>query len=610
VSLTGEQIRGLIGTHQAKANTDQDRWDRYRAWYTSDYWGPGADQPQGTGAGSVDEDLGMETNYPYAFVDTMVANVCPTNPQVTVRARRKALHGAAKFREALINDTLRRVHFHRTLWGAATSASIYPRALVKAVWNLRRRSPDFLVIDPRNVWFDLSAGRWEDIRYLIEVTVLTRGEFESRVRKRGKQGGTYNAKVAEQVQYGGYPEWLRDTQRDRSMVNEASKEVFEWVTIYEVYDFSDQGRYYHFLEDSDEPLFAGELPYRFLRNPFYLLTFNDNLTDIGGLSDVKLIAPSLERLNELDTLAVWFAQSTIPFIAMNSGLVDNPEQVKAQFREGSDPGTVIDIQGKNNARIGDILSTIGSPSLSPEFFGQRDRLVQTIEFVLGIPQYSRGVVGVTDVATEVALADSATRTRNGRRQESVQDLVSWASRAIMGLYEEFLNDVELMHIRLTDSPNTLEVTRQTLAVRPLLDAMGEEPLQYDYEAVPYSPTENNKLVQIKNVMQFLQILLGNPAVDQVRLFSKILELVEMGDLLRTPEEMQQAAGAAGPPGAPGPGGPPGPPPEDTTQSGAMPPGLEQPLPPTGMGGAGAGQVAQNVASGFEGSPLPTPTPGV
>ena len=603
MSLTGEQIKGLIGTHREKSQSELDVWDRHRSWYTSDYNGAPSDRPQGSG-GSADEDLGMETNYPYAFVDTMVANVCPSNPQVTVRARRKALHGAAKFREALINDTFRRVRFHRTLWGTATSASIYPRSFVKAVWNIRRKSPDFLTIDPRYVWFDLSAGRWEDIRYLIEVTVLTRGEFESRIRKRGKKDGTYNAQTAEKAQYGGYPEWLRDTARDRSMVNEASKDVFEWVTIYEVYDFSEAGRYYHFLADCDEPLFSGELPYRFLRNPFYLLTFNDNLADIGGLSDVKLIAPSLERLNELDTLAIWFAQSTIPFIAMNGGLVDNPEQVKAQFLAGSEPGTVIEIQGKNNARISDIIQTIGSPSLSPEFFGQRDRLVQTIEFVLGIPQYSRGVVGVTDVATEVALADSATRTRNGRRQESVQDLVAWGSRAIMGLYEEFLEDVELMHIRLTDSPETLAVTRQTLEARPLLDSMGEEPLQYDYDAVPYSPTENNKLVQIKNVMQFLQVLMGNPAVDQVRLFAKILNLVEMGDLLRTPDEMAEAAQGAqgGPPGAPGAGPPPGPPPtEDTTAGGGMPPGLEPPPMPNGVGGAGAGEAVSN---GFKGSGLP------
>jgi hypothetical protein len=609
MSLTGKQIKGLIATHRKKGQSDQNRWDRYRAWYTSDFWGPQKDQPQGSGAGGSEQDLAMETNYPFAFVDTMVANVCPTNPQVSVKARRQILHGAARFREALINDTLHRTRAHRVLWSAATQASICPRALIKTVWNLRRQSPDFLVIDPRYVWFDLSAGRWEDIRYLVEVTVLTREEFEGRIRGKGRKGKTYSAEVADRADFGTYPEWLRDSTRDRSLINEATKEVFEWVTIYEVYDFTDEGRYYHFLADSDDPLFAGDLPYRFVRNPFYLLTFNENLMDIGGLSDVKLIAPSLERLNELDTLAIWFAQSSIPFLAVNSGLADNPEDLKAQIRSGPAPGTVLDIRGKANARINDIIGTVGSPNLEPQFGQQRDRLVQVIEFVLGIPQYSRGVVGVTDVATEVALADSATRTRNGRRMEQIHDSVAWMGRVIMGLYEEFLDDAEVLHIRLTDSPETLELTRSTMAAREMLNARGEEPLEYDYETVPYSPTENNKLVQLRNVQSFLKVLLGNPAIDQVRLIRKLLELLQMEDLLQPPEKLkQQAEAAAGPkPGAPPPppGGPPpsGNPAIDRVATGAMPPGAEPPLPPSPMGGAGH---PSPLPAGFGGSPLPMP----
>ena len=611
--LEKKQLRGLIETHRAKSHIEQRRWDRMRSWYTSEASQSG-DRPHGDST-SVDEELSMETNYPYAFVDTMVANISPGNPEVTVNARRRELHEAAKYREALINDTLRRVGGHRTIWRAATMASIYPRAFVKSVWNFRRRSPDFLNVDPRHVWFDMSVTRWEDIRYLIEVTVMTREDFNSRVMGEGKkEGETYNPIVAEKASFGGYPEWLRDREKDRSLMTEASKEVFEWVTVYEIYDFSGEGHYYHYLDEQDEPLFEGEMPYRFVRNPFHMLTFNDNLSDIGGLSDVQLIQPVLERLNELDTLLLWFAQTSIPITVINTGLVDNPERIRSQLQEATSPGSIVEISGKANASIRDIIGSTTTPGLSPEFIQTRDRCIQVIEFILGIPAYSRGVVGVTDVATEVALADTATRTRNGRRMKEIYDLVSWEAKAITGLSEEFLADDDILPIRLLGKNDVVQITRASMQAREVFAARGEDPLEYDYEAVPYSPTENNRLVQLRNLQQFFPLLAENPIVDQERLLRKLLELLQMEDVSKSAEEIEQeqqqqqmqeqqmaAAAQAMPQGAAVPSE------EDTRATGALPPGTEPTLPPSPLDGGpiqGGGSMA-----GFGGAPFSLP-PGI
>lgn len=607
MALEHEQIRGLIDTHRAKAHLEQRDWDRMRAWYISEAWEPAHDQAQGSG-GAVDDDLHMETNYPYAFVDTMVANISPGNPEVTVNARRKELHEAAKYREALINDTLKRVQGHRIIWRAATMASVYPRTFVKSVWNFRKRSPDFLVLDPRHLWFDMSATRWEDVRYTIEITVLTKEDFESRVMGEKNPEGMYDPEIAEKAQFGGYPEWLKDHQKDRSLMNESSKEVFEWVTVYEVYDFSGEGRYFHYLEDQDFPLFAGEMPYRFVRNPFTMVSFNDNLTDIGGISDVKLIQPVLERLNELDTLMLWFAQTSIPITVVNSGLVDNPERIRSQLRDATSPGSIVEVAGKQGASIADIIGTTQTPGLAPEFTAARDRCIQIIEFTLGIPQYSRGVVGVSDVATEVALADTATRTRNGRRMKVIYDLVSWQAQAVVGLYEEFLAEEEILPVRLLGSPDVVHVTRASMMAREVLAERGEEPLEYDYEAVPYSPTENNRLVQLRNLAQYFELLTNSPVVDQDALVRKLLELLQMGDILKDESvllqerqaaaaQQQQATAAPPPPG--------GLSEEDTRATGALPPGTEPVLPPNMEGGAGM----PNPVPGFQGAPFALP-PGL
>ena len=606
--LSKKQLRGLIDTHKSRAHYERREFDRWRSWYTSSSWQEDGDLPQGAGADSAADDIHFETNYPYAFVDTMVANICPSNPRITVNPRREEFQGPAKYREALVNDLFHRVDAHRVLWRASTMGSIYPRSFVKTVWNFNKSSADYVVVDPRYVWFDLSSDRWEDIRYLIEVTVVTRADFNERIRKinpdTGEEAGEYDQETAKKAQFGGYPAWLKDQERDQTMLNEATRDVFEWVTVYEIYDFSGEGRYFHCLEDMDEPLFTGELPYRFNRNPFHKVAFNDNLRNSGGLSDIQLIQNALERLNELDTLMLWFAQTSIPITMINTGLVDNPEHIRTQIQNATTPGSIVEVAGKANATITDIIGSTQAPSLSPEFLEARDRAIQVIEFILGIPQYSRGVVGVSDVATEVALADTATRTRNGRRQKEVYDLIGAMAKNAIGLYEEFLPDDRVLPVRLMDSPETLDVTRASMRAREILSARGEDPLDYDYEAVPYSPAENNRLVQLRNLQNFLPVLQQAPNVNQDKLIVKLADMLQINDIIVSKEELaqqQQAAAAAAQQQQMPPEGAAAAPPMDSIASGAMPPGTEMPqIPLPGGGGAGGGQ---SPLTGFGGAPF-------
>ena len=590
--LTGKSIQGIIRTHKTKSRTERERWDRWRSWYASEYWGAYAEQPSGSTpiGGDMSEDVTFETNYPYAFVDTMIANVCPQNPRVTVMARREELRPAAQFREALINDTFQRNDLHQLMWKTATNVSICGRGFLKVVWNFRRNTSEIFTVDPRYVFFDMSASKWRDIRYLVEVTVLTQAEFKSRVEADEKGNSTYNAKVAKKATFGGYPAWLKDSTRNKGMMNEASTDVYKWVTVYEVYDFEGGGKYYHFLDDVEEPLFAGELPYRHVRNPFIKLTFNENMTDLGGLSDVKLIGSLQERLNEIDTLELWHAHTSTPVMLVNTALTDNPEDIMSALRDANQPGSMIKVQGKANAPLGDIIGQTPIPAISPSFAQMRERCNGVIEFILGIPQYSRGVVGVADVAAEVALADTATRTRNGRRIKQVEDMVRDAADRIVGLYEEFLPEDTNLPIRLTDSQEVLDVNRETLRLLDNRDPE-QEPLDYDYVAIPYSPTENHRLVQLQKLQQYLPLLLQSQAVDQEKLIMKLLDLLQMSDVLSTAQPPTPAPQAAPgpeegmmpgmPPGADQAGG------EDNIATGALPIGTEPPPVPFPAGGPGS-----------------------
>ena len=569
----------------------------------SDYWGSEEPAPMGAMDFGGDEDINFQTNYPYAYIDTMIANVCPQHPQVTVVARQEELQPYAQFREALINDVFQRNTLHTKLWKCATNTAICGRAFLKTVWNMNRGEAEIFSVDPRFIFFDMAAARWEDIRYLVEVTVLTEAEFKARTKRKGRKGAAYHGKVAEKADFTGYPTWLKDNSQAGSYMDSASTDVYKWVTVYEVYDFTGEGRYYHMLDNTEEPLFEGELPYKYVRNPFSYITFNENMKDLGGLSDVKLIRSLQERLNEIDTLELWHAHSSNPVMVVNTALVDNPEEIMTGLREANQPGSMVAVQGKANAHLRDLVGVTPMPSKSPSYNLMRDRCNNVIEFILGIPQYSRGVVGVADIATEVALADTATRTRNGRRIKQVEDMVESIAHRVVGLYEEYLPDDTLLPMRLTGSQQVMEATRVELAFREDRPA-GEGPMDFDYVAMPYSPTENKRLMQLQKLQQYLPLLMQSPAVDQEKLIVKLLDLLQMRDIIKpppSPEEqaaMAQMAAQGAPPmpgmptaPPPGPGMPPGPlPPEagaaDIRPAGGLPVGTEPPAMPLPMGGPG------------------------
>ena len=543
MSLDPKTLKAILDAHIVRAQTENATWDKWRAWYRSEFWG----SAQGN------DSLLLENNYLYAFADTMVASVTPPNPRVTCIAKKDDDQSrlAAKYREALINDVLYRAKAHSSLWKMATHTSIYGRSIMKTVWNFTRKRPDFIVLDPRYFFFDMSASRWSDIRYAIEVTTLTKAEFyaRSKTKIKGKtRKKQYDPAVVKKATFGSFPKWLKDAEQTSVEMGEQVREVFEWVTVYEIYDFTND-KYYHMLEGEEDPLFQGDLPYVFVRNPFSLLTFTESLGDIGGLADSQLVERQQRRLNELDTLELRHAQSSIPVTVINEALCDNPEDFADQVSEATSPGDVVRLHGKNAAPLSEILGTTPTSSLVPEFAQIRDRIENSIQFVLGIPEYARGVAGTTEVATELALVDAAMRTRLGRRTKLINSIIQDMAEFIIGLYEEYLESAEEIPVRVAGTKEAITVARQHLITRNPRDAEErkargeriEDPLEIDYEVVPYSPTENSKTAQAKKLTQFMDMLLGNENIDQRRMTAHILDLLDISsDVMISEEEMKAA----------------------------------------------------------------------
>jgi hypothetical protein len=133
----------------------------------------------------------------------------------------------------------------------------------------------------------------------------------------------------------------------------------------------------------------------------------------------------------------------------------------------------------------------------------------------------------------------------------------------------------------------------------------EDPIEIDYEVVPYSPVENSKTAQLKKFAEFAKLLVGNQFVDQPKLFKRLTDLLDLGDL--TPEG--PPPGAVPPPGAqpgaqPLPGAQPSadaiqPQSADTIKGGGLPQGIEKPpgVPTTAMAGM-AGGPGKGISNGL------------
>ena len=550
--LDPKTLHDILQAHVTQARPRHVEWDRRRAMYQCKPWGEG------------DGQLATESGALFAHVDTMVASVVPPNPQITCKPRRMSLREQATYREGLINDAFIRGNLDLALWKEATHAAVYPRGVLKVVWNMLRRRPEYNIVDPRFFFFDEAAAKWEDVRYVIEVTPLTEADFASRVRKPRKPDRVYDGEVARRAQFGSFPAWLKDTTTGRAELE--ARKVLKWTVVFEVFDFSTpRGRYYHFLENEKLPLFAGELPYLFVRNPYVPLVFNDDLETIGGLGDSQIIENPVNRRDELLTLRLRHAQSSIPVTLVNEEAVSNVEEAEDQLANATSPGDMVRLKLAQGYTMSDAIGQTPTSVLSPSFDLADQALEREILFRLGMPGYARGMPSGSDLATEVVLIDEVLRTRLGHRTKLVEKVIKAAARYTFGLYEEFLGFDDILPVRL-GGRRYLEIHRQhlgarnpTLAERTLNEGyLLEEPLEIDYEVLPFSPLENNKTTQLARIRQAKDLLYGNVVVDQVKLSRWVV------DLLDGPEDLVIEAPAA-------PSAPLGPPTQgDTLRGGGLP----------------------------------------
>ena len=189
------------------------------------------------------------------------------------------------------------------------------------------------------------------------------------------------------------------------------------------------------------------------------------------------------------------------------------------------------------------------------------------------------------MATELALVDTAARTRNGRRIKVIEDVVTVVGKKVLALWKQKLDEDQTIYVRDEVTRSATALDRAALAFpKPGGEDEFDDEWAYDFECAPYSPTENHRLVQLQKLQQFASVLFGNPMLDQQALFTQLAKLLELDGIRPQPPQ----AAPPQPPGAPaGPGQGAGAPqgvsgmPQNPMSGGELPTGIdtEYMLPP-------------------------------
>lgn len=544
ISEWKQRIRGLAA-----------KWDRAARVYAmrdtpreDDYTNAGGEEPA-DGLDAVTIEAGSAQLF--GFVDQQAAQVVPPNPAVRLKSRRKKYDKIAEARTLMANDLFEREKFTNKLWKACIRASVFPRAWVYCTWSVKHDRPIFRVLRPHQVWFDQTAEEYDDLRWICRVTVRTRAEIASRTKKKGKRDdkriyrsdamGTKNDK-SNAVIFGKYPDFLdAPTDKSQRKDREAAKEAYEWAVLYEYYDLVG-GKFYVFADEVPKPLYEGPLPNKYLKNPFFLLTFNDNLLDVGGLSDADLVMRIIDNINEMTSIELWSAKTSIPSLLYHEGLVDDGSELQEALEAVDGPGMSVAVKARQNVPLRDILGQTPVTQMPPDMHGSIQRHLDTASMVLAAPGFTRGNTDSGGLATEVSLANAQLKTRNGRRQGRIYECVEWAARASLQLYRELMPEDLEVPIRADD-----EEEETVLTFKELGFAVPDKHYDFKYAAQPHDALAEDDVATLKKFTDFLPLILQG--LDRGELsprgvFKLVSQVLKAPEILLTAAERAQAQQAA------------------------------------------------------------------
>ena len=485
-------LSDLIRRHRTHFERKEKREiERARRLLQGDAW-------WGRNYGEADRRMLSSMNLVYALTDSAQSALLGPNPMVSALARTPESAPLAPAVTRLIEYIFRANHLRRRAGLSLQDAVITGRGLFKTGWNAKEDRPSINVPDVAAVFFDLSVRDPADIRYWLEATVIPWRTFKERVRS-----GIYANPRINEVQPSQYPQWLRES--NTSYGSDDGHDMMPWVTVYEFYDTS-SGRVIHYSLDYNLQLFEGELGY----TPYGLFNLVQNGKDCRGISEVQLILPQQEAINDMTTLEKQAAYRAIPRLFFD-GRFATAGEIGSINLAGTGAMVRLPMGGAPMTKsIRDIIHPVPHAEVPGTIKEFRQSQFEAAAFVSALADYQRGRAVNVRTAAEMAAITAEQRNRLAHREGNLNEALEEVARNCFWLCKRYMKTPR--NFRLLGDQGWGTLNHATM-----LD------LEVDFDLVGHTPIRNNPAVNADLLLQLLQQVGDNPNIDMRAVLVEIFQ---------------------------------------------------------------------------------------
>lgn len=527
--MTSKKISDFVQTWTSKIDqgleyrtkfSSYNDWPSYRDYYRGN-WGPNVKRP---------------CNRIYSNIKALIPQVYFRTPSVVVTPLREEYSQTSRIVEAVDNWLIRELALKYTIKRTIPDTSICGTGVIK-------------------LGYDSEFG------YIPQQAVLSDGETMTQVDRKGKGQIEYNVNIKPGMPWAvrvrpddlvtpyGYDSiesfpWichmiirpLKDIQGDQKYRNtenlkggyvpdtshpliKARRAMMtnwkddDYCLIYEIRDAVTK-RVYAICEDEVLLDVKDELQIEGL--PFEIMCFNEDTDYFWGISDVKMILPQIEELNEIgNQSSAQRAFSLLKFL-YQKGTIKQEQLDKLLSNDSSDAGCGIEIESES---LPASVLPLQPHSLLNDISQDRAEVESQIRETFG---FSRNQVGeffpkTSKTATEAQIVQSAAQTRVDERRDHVADVVERIIRKWNQYIFKFWTSNRAIQIVGPEGSEWVSFTGEQLA--------GEYNIRIDVESgLPMS-----KGMKFQTARELYGMLRQDPFIDQFALRAQLLRQFEWVD---------------------------------------------------------------------------------
>jgi hypothetical protein len=488
--------------------------------------------------------------------------------------------GAGRRRAAVINYWVRMDHLRPTLTKWIQQGLTYNKGgLLKVEWDMDQQRPIVRERLPWEVMWDPTARHVDDVAWYFEKFELHIEEFKARLESGDYQGGPEVHRIKGEPQSRSKIELYQDDAVQKQKERELEH---VWVPILEFWDCR-HSKCYHIHVATKTILRCTEVA---IPRPYVHLLFNYEPGKLEGVCDVTHAAPLQQQLNEMVSARQDCVRRLSPKLLGDAAIFSSEDKQK-QFENAKMTAiSWVNPPQEDPRGIGDYFFLLPAAQLPPDWNAHYNQVVESIRYILAIPEFQRGQVENIRTAQEAYMVQQAATGRLASQaatlkaqvvelMEKMAEYLDWAVRA---------NAVDLAALLAKVSTSMVDV-----------DAWREELQTFEgmLTVNAFSPLMDDPITAQSKLEQLLPAIASYPPMAAAFSWYDVAAEVARShgwgkEVMVQRDTYQQQAQAAQAPTQPPPGGPP---PEGAPDgSGApIPPGVIPPELAAILGGAGATQ---------------------